>query len=83
MYSSWDTGVRPFLNHFCLFTPLKSKFWKNETPPEDFIILHMCTINDNHMMYGSWNMEHDGQNFFVILNRFLPSYQPKNPKSQI
>ena len=35
------------------------------------------------MMYGSWNMEHDGQNFFVILNRFLPSYQPKNPKSQI
>ena len=26
--------------------------------PEDTIILHMCTINDNHMMYGSeiWSM---------------------------
>ena len=23
------------------------------------IILHMCIINDNHMMYDSWNMEHD------------------------
>ena len=26
--------------------------------PRD-IILHMCIINDNHMMYDSWNMEHD------------------------
>ena len=25
------------------------------------IILHLCTINENHMMYGSWNIEHDKQ----------------------
>ena len=37
-------------------------------PPGDIITLHMCTINDNHMMYGSWNMERDRQ-FFVILDR--------------
>ena len=24
-----------------------------------YIILHMCTRNDNHMMYGSSDMEHD------------------------
>ena len=22
------------------------------------IILHMCIINEDHMMYGSWDMEH-------------------------
>ena len=26
------------------------------------IILEMCTINENHMRYGSWDMERDGQN---------------------
>ena len=31
--------------------------------PGDIIILHMRTTNDNHMVYGSWDMGHDGQNF--------------------
>ena len=26
------------------------------------IILHMCTITDNHMMYGSWDMEQGRHN---------------------
>ena len=30
----------------------KIKFLKNEKTPGD-IILHMCTINDNHMMHDS------------------------------
>ena len=29
----------------------------------DIIISHMCTINDNHMMYLSWDMEHEGHKF--------------------
>ena len=29
----------------------------------DIIILHVCTINDNHIMYVSWDMKRDGQNF--------------------
>ena len=29
----------------------------------DIIILHMCTINDNHTMYVSWDLEHHIQNF--------------------
>ena len=35
----------------------------------------MCTINDNHMMYGSWDMEYDGQNllsFWTICCLFTP-----------
>ena len=28
-------------------------------PPETIIILHLCTTNDIHIMYGSWNMERD------------------------
>ena len=28
--------------------------------PGDIIILHMCTKNYDHMMYGSWDMVRDG-----------------------
>ena len=51
----------------------------------DIIILHMCNINDNHMMYSSWDTERDGQNFFVILDRFLlsPILPPSNLGNQI
>ena len=35
------------------------------------------------MMHGSWDMKHDGQNIFVILDCFLPFYPPpNNQKSQ-
>ena len=39
--------------------------------PADIIILHLCTTNDNHIMYGSWDMKCDKQKFFVILGHFL------------
>ena len=35
----------------------------------------MCTIDDNHMMYGSCDMEHEGQNFlsfWTIFCTFTP-----------
>ena len=39
--------------------------------PEDIIILHLFTTNDNHMIYelsyGVWQTE-----FFAILDYFLP-----------
>ena len=64
MYGSWDTecvgqNFLPFWTIFCTFTPpnnLKNQtFEKNEKPPGD-ITLHKCTINDSHMMYGSWDV---------------------------
>ena len=46
-----------------------------EKRPKAIIILQMCTINDSHMMYGSWDIEHN-RDFFVILDHFLPFYPP-------
>ena len=43
--------------------------------PGDITILHMCTINDNYMVYGSWDMEHNEQNFlsfWTIFSTFTP-----------
>ena len=40
----------------------------------DIILLHMSTINQDHMMYGSWNIKCKVQEFFAILGRFLPFY---------
>ena len=66
MYGSWDMEYDRkkfslFWTVFCSFTnnPENQNFWKNERNGD--LILHMCPINDNHMMYGSWNMEHHGR----------------------
>ena len=51
--------------------------------PADIIILHLCTINDNHIMYGSWEYEVPQAEIFVILGHFLhftPFNNPKNDK---
>ena len=64
----WSATDRIFC-HFGLFFALlppnnpKLKFEKMKKMPRDIIILHMFTINDNYMMYCSWDIEHDGQNF--------------------
>ena len=61
---------------FCFFVPLltpKIKIWKKcKKIPERIILLHMCTINQYHMMYGSWDMKFNWRNSFVILGYFLP-----------
>ena len=45
---------------------------KKKKTPGDTIISHMCTVNENHMMYGSWDMEHDGQSFLSFRTIFCP-----------
>ena len=46
----------------------------------DVTILHMCTQSIEYsIMYGSLDMECDRQNFFVIMDRFLPFYRPRHP----
>ena len=64
------------LGHFSLFhspaDPEKQNFEILKKTPGDIIILQMCTINEDHMMYGSCDMmEGDGQNL-VILDHFFP-----------
>ena len=54
--------------HFYLFNNLKNQNFEKLKKELGDIILHMCTINENHMIYGSWDMEHN--EFFVILDSF-------------
>ena len=50
------------LDHFLLFYPPNNfknqNFEKMKQLPGDITILHRCTINDNHKMYVSWDMQH-------------------------
>ena len=39
------------------------QFQKMKKKPGNIIILHMWTKNDNHVIYGSWDIERDGQIF--------------------
>ena len=90
MYGSWyGVGLKFFfviLDRFLPFyppnNPKDQDFEKMKKAPGDIIILHRCTINDNHMMYSSWDHKHDRQTFFVILDHFLPFYPPKNLKNR-
>ena len=75
-----QTDFVVILNHFLPFpTPTKKNlknqnFEKMRKTSGDIIILQMSIINDNHMIYGSWDMEGDGQNFchFGLFFEILP-----------
>ena len=64
MYGSWEIEHDgPFLAFYPL-TMQKIKILKKwKKAPGDIIILHKGTINDDHMMYGSWDMKCDRLNF--------------------
>ena len=73
---------RPFfalLPHSCL---KYQNFEKIKKTPRDIIILHMCTINYNHMMYGSWDILSATDRIFCNFGQFFAHLPPKNPKSQ-
>ena len=60
---------------FCPFTPLtaeKKQIKSEKKTPGDIILLHMSTKNYDQMMYGSWDMVHDGCNYFSLWNIFCP-----------
>ena len=61
--------------------PENQNFENIKIIPGYIIILHMCTINDNRIMYGSRDMECDGQNFFSFSTVFCPFTSPNNPKN--
>ena len=85
-YEVWWTEFFVILDHFLHFYPsnnLKNQnFEKMKKPVWDLITLHLRTINDSHMMYGSWYMKCNEQNFFVNLDHFLHFYPTNNPKNQ-
>ena len=79
MYGSeiWSmTKLFVILDLFSPFYPrnnLKNQnFEKMKKNPTDMIILNMCTINDNHIMHGSWDIERDRPNFLLFWTNFCP-----------
>ena len=77
----WNRTNRIFSHFgpfFCPFTQLTTKkiniLKKMKKSPIDLIILNMCIINFDYMMYGSWDMECDRQSFLSFWTIFLPSY---------
>ena len=64
-----------FLSFYSPNNPKNQNFEKLKRAPGDIIILHMCSINDTHMMYGSWDIERDRQillSFWTIFCLFTP-----------
>ena len=80
IHGSWNitcnTEFVVILGHFLLFDPPdypeNQIFEKMKKIPGDIIVLQMCIINENHMMYGSWDMEQDKQIFFHFVFHFFP-----------
>ena len=61
--------------HFQLFDKLENQNFNIEKASGDIIILHICTINDNHIMYGSWDMEHVIDRIFFHYGPFFANVQ--------
>ena len=59
-----------FLPFYPPNNPKSQNFEKMKKRPGDIIISHMCTINHNDTMYGSWYIEHDGQIFLSFRTIF-------------
>ena len=80
MYGSWDRmwdrqNFLSFWAIFCPFSPLttwKIKILKLKKTNRDIVTLHICNVNDNHMVYGSWDMECNRQNFLLFWTLFCP-----------
>ena len=85
-YQAQQTEFFVILDHFLPFylpnNPRNINFEKIKKTPGDITILHMCTISDNHMMYGSWDIERDRQNFLLFWIIFCPFTPPMNPENQ-
>ena len=75
------------LNHFLPFYPplkcQKSKFLKNGKNIEDVIILHKSTVNENHTMYDSWDMNCKRQIFLSFWHFVILSNNPKLKKKSL
>ena len=78
IYDFWDTEwdkqkIFVILGDFLLFyftnDPEKQNFEKTLKRP-NMNILHTCTLNDNHLMDGSWGMGCGGQNFLSFWTIF-------------
>ena len=84
VYEVQRTEFLTIFDYFLLFYPINNAknlekiFEKLKKMPRDIIILHICTINANHVWFLRYKTE-----FFVILDYFLPFYFLTTPKIKI
>ena len=76
-YGARQTELFIILDYFLPFYPSnkEQKTNKQTNTLGDIIFLHMCTINENHMICGFWNMGHNWQkflSFWTIVCPFTP-----------
>ena len=79
-----ECGKHNFLSFptdFCHFTlpaidPENQNFENMKIIPADIIILHMCSLNGNHMMYGSWDIKCGRHNVLSFWTDFCPFIPP-------
>ena len=74
-YKVGQTEIFVILGHFLPFHPPdnpENESFKIKKSPGDIVILHISTINDNLMLYGSWDMECDRHNFLSFRTIFPP-----------
>ena len=83
-YGAWQTEFFVILDHFLPFYPpnnLKNQNFEKMKKSTRDIILHMCTINDNH-----WCMVPEIRSvtdrIFCNFGPFLPFHPLKNPNNQ-
>ena len=78
-----QTDLFVILGHFLLFYTLslsppnnqenwKKKKEKRKKSPIDIILLHVCTINEDYMMHGSWDKRCNRQEIFGRFFALLP-----------
>ena len=73
---SWNIRCHrhKFLSFWVIFyyvsplTTRKIKILKLKKTPVDIIIFHICTIDDNHLLYGSWDKFCHFGPFFALLH---------------
>ena len=76
--------ILPFLPFDPPNNPKNQNFEKMKKNPLEIIItLHKYTINDNHMIYGSRDINCKRQIFFLSSSTiFSPFYSPNSPKTE-
>ena len=84
IWSATDRIVCHFGSFFLPFYPPNNPknqiFDRMKKMDGDIMILLKFTINDNHMMYGSWNTKCDSQNFLLFWTVFCPT-TPLTPQN--
>ena len=68
---------------FCPFTPPSPPTNLKKGLEISFYTWVPCTKNDNHRMYGSWDMKHDRHNFLSFWTIFCPFTPLKAQKIKI